>query len=137
MFDLKKNDPAALAEVGYTFNVYLPDGTKTDATVTVRGSSSSVVTNHGRRVYHEFQVRKEQAKRRGRELEDLTIEEAEKMSAEGAAVRIISWSGLAEDGVPVEFNRENAVRVMLAYPFLREQVMKESDNIHNFSKREN
>jgi hypothetical protein len=136
MLDLKKNDPAVLAEVGYTFNVILPDGTKTDAKITVRGSNSPTVTNHGRKIYHEFQVKKEQAKRRGREPEDLTLEEAEKMAAESAAVRVITWTGLAEGGEEVVYSKDTAVRVMLDYPFIREQVMKESDNIHNFSKRE-
>jgi hypothetical protein len=134
MFDIKKNDPAVTAEVGYTFNIVLPDGTKTDATVTVRGANSPVVRNFSRRVYQEFQVKKEQARRRGRDVEDMSIEEAEKLAADSAAERVMQWTGIAEDGVEVEFNKTNAVRVMLAYPFLREQVMEASDNVFNFSK---
>lgn len=134
MFDIKKNDPAVAAEVGFTFNIVLPDGTKTDATVTVRGANSPTVKNFSRKVFQEFQVKKEQAKRRNREPEDMTLEEAEQLAAESAANRCISWKGIAEDGVEVEFSKTNAVRVMLSYPFLREQVMEASDNVFNFSK---
>lgn len=134
MFDLKKNNPAVQAEVGYKFEVTLPDGTKTDATVTVRGANSPVVKNHSRKVYQEFKLKEQQAKRRGREPEELTLEEAEELAAESAAVRIIDWSNFVEDEKPVKYSKDEAVRLMKEYPFLRDQVVEASDNIFNFSK---
>jgi len=132
MFDLKKNDPAKAAEVGYTFTVVLPDGSETDAKITVRGANSAVVKNYSRRIYQEFKQREQQAKRRGREPEDLTLEEAEKLSAEAAAVRVIAWEGIAEDGKEIKFSETEAERIFKEYPFIREQVMTESDNVFNF-----
>jgi hypothetical protein len=132
MFDLKKNDPAKAAEVGYTLDLTLPDGTKTDAKITVRGANSPAVKNHARRVYQEFKVKEQQAKRRGKEPEDLTLEEAEDMAAEAAAVRVIGWVGIAEDGKEIQFTKDEAERIMKAYPFIREQVMDASDSIFNF-----
>lgn len=134
MFDLKKNNPAVQAEVGFKFNVTLPDGSKTDAFVTVRGANSPVVKNHSRKIFQEFKLREQQAKRRGREPEELTLEEAEDLAAESAAVRVIDWDGFSEDNKKVEFSKEEAIRLMKEYPFLREQVMEASDNIFNFSK---
>lgn len=134
MLDLSKNDPSKQAEAGYTFNVVMPDGTKTDATITVRGSNSPVVKNYSRRVYQEFKVREQQAKRRGREVEELTLEEAEELAAQSAAVRVIGWTGIGEEGKEVKFSKEEAERIMKAYPFIREAVMENSDNIFLFSK---
>ncbi len=134
MLDLKANDPSKQAEVGYTFDVLLPDGTKTEAQITVRGENSPVVKNHSRRLYQEYKVKEQQAKRRGREVEELTLDEAEDLAAEAAAVRIIGWKGIAEDDKEIKFSKEEAERLMKAYSFLREQVMEVSGNILNFSK---
>jgi hypothetical protein len=131
MFDLKKNDPAAAAEVGYTFDVTLPDGTKAEAQITVRGANSPVVKNYSRKVYQELKVKEQQAKRRGKEYE-MELEEAEELSARSAAVRIIDWKGFAEDGKEIKFSKDEAERLMQAYPFLRDQVTENSDNIYNF-----
>ena len=132
MLDLKKNDPAKAAEVGYTFTVVMPDGTETDAKITVRGANSAIVKNYSRRIYQEFKQREIQAKRRGREPDELTLEEVERLAAESAAVRVIDWQGIAEDGKELKFSREEAERVFREYPFIREQVMTESDNVFNF-----
>lgn len=134
MLDLAKNDPSKQAEAGYTFNVVLPDGSQSDAKITVRGVNSPIVKNYIRRVYQEFKVKEQQAKRRGREVEDPTPEEAEQFAAESAAIRIIGWEGIGEEGKEIKFSKEEAERILKAYPFLRDQVMEASDNIFNFSK---
>ena len=134
MLDLAKNDPSKQAEAGYTFNVVLPDGSQSDAKITVRGVNSPIVKNYIRRVYQEFNVKEQQAKRRGREVEDPTPEEAEQFAAESAAIRIIGWEGIGEEGKEIKFSKEEAERILKAYPFLRDQVMEASDNIFNFSK---
>lgn len=134
MLDLSKNDPAALAEVGYTFKLELPDGTVTDAEITVRGANSAKVKNFARKLYQEFKVKEQQAKRRGKEPEDLSLEEAEDLAAETASVRVVGWKGIAEGGKEIAYSNEEAIRVLKAYPFIREQVMEASDNIFNFTK---
>lgn len=131
MFDLKKNDPAKAAETGHEFEVLLPDNTKTGFFITVRGDQSSVVKNHGRRVYQQMKMAEEQAKRKGRTY-DLTLEDAEEMGAEAAAVRVISWKGLSEDGKEVPFSNENALRVFKEHSWIREQVLEQASNVFNF-----
>lgn len=132
MLDLVKNNPADKAEAGYEFTVVLPDGTETDAKIKVRGQNSPVVKAFGRKTFKEIQMREQRAKRTGKQEEEMTLEEAEEFAARAAAVRVIGWSGIAEDGKEVVFSKDEAERIFLAYPFIREQVMEESNNILNF-----
>lgn len=131
MLDLSKNDPAKVAEAGYEFNVVLPDGTETDATIKVRGRSSKKVQTFSRALAQELTQREQAAVRRGKKAE-LSIEESEELACRVAANRIITWKGLGKDGVEIPFSEEVAETVMKDYPFLREQVMEESDNLLNF-----
>lgn len=132
MLDLVKKDPAAIAEAGYEFTLTLPDGTETDAKVKVRGSSAPAVRAHAKRVYNEMQMRIQAARKRGKEPEEISIEEAEQMAAKNAAVRVIGWSGVGENGKEIEFTPAEAERLFAKYPFFREQVMEESEDLHNF-----
>jgi len=132
MFDLSKNDPAKLSEAGFTFDLELPNGTVTEAKITVRGNSSPAVKNYGRRKYQEFKQREAAAKRRGKEPEDLTLEEAEELAVEAAVVRTIGWTGIAEEGKEVVFSPEEATRLFTKYPFIRSQVTEKADDINNF-----
>lgn len=130
--DLKKNDPAGLAEKGFEFELKLPDGNPTDIKITVRGTNSRIVRDHGRKTFHELEARKNAMIKRNKKPEDMTLEEAEDLAIASAVVRVKSWKNIQEDGKDVEFTKENAERIMRTYPFIREAVVEESDNIHNF-----
>lgn len=132
MFDLSKNNPAVVAETGYEFDVVMPDGTVTDIKIKVRGINSPVVKTYSRKIINEMKIKEQAAKRRGRDVEEMSIEEMEEQYSKAAAVRIIDWSNLADEGKEVKFSKEEAEVLMLKYPFIREQVMEESDNILNF-----
>lgn len=132
MLDLKKNDPAAIAEAGFEFNVVLPDGTETDAKIKVRGVNSPVVQAYAKRVYNERQMEIASYRRKNKEVPDLSVEEMEQIAAKNASVRIISWEGLGEGDKPTPYSPQEAERLLLAYPFLRTQVMEASDEIQNF-----
>jgi hypothetical protein len=132
MLDLAKNNPAEIAEAGYEFTVVLPDGTETDAKIKVRGLFSPKVKEFAKKMYKEHQIKVQAAKRKGREPEDMTLEEAEEYSVRVAAVRVISWSGISEDGVTIESTKDEVERILMKYPFIREQVITESDNVLNF-----
>lgn len=133
MFDLAKTNPVQQAETGFEFEVQLPDGSNTGFFIKVRGEQSSTVKNHGRKVYNEMKMKEQMAKRKGKDY-DITLDEAEDMGAEAAVVRIIDWKGLAEDGKKVEFNKDNALRVLKEHDWIRAQVMEQSSNVFNFSK---
>lgn len=131
MLDLAKNNPAEIAEAGYEFEVVLPDGTVTDAKIKVRGTNSPAVRNFAKKSYTELQANEKRAKRQGKEYE-MTVEEGEEFAVRSAAVRIISWSGIAENGEELQATPENISKVLTRYPFIRTQVMDNSDNIFNF-----
>ena len=132
-YDISKQNPAKLAEVGHEFEVTTPTGDKTGIKITVRGDQSPVVKNHGRKVYQEMKLKEQQAKRRGKEYE-LDLDEADQMSAEAAAIRIIGWTGLVEDGKEIKFSKDEAVRICAEYSFVKEQVLEQSSNVYSFSK---
>lgn len=132
MLDLTLNNPAEIAEAGHEFVVVLPDGTETDAKIKVRGVNSKAVKAFGRKMYTEFKMKEQAAKRRGKDPEDMTLDEAEEFASKSAAIRVISWTGLSEGGVTLECTKDVVEATLLKYPFIREQVMAESDNILNF-----
>lgn len=132
-FDIKKNDPAMVSEIGYEFNVILPDGTETDFKIKVRGENSPKVDAFRRKDYTEMDIRERAAKRAGKKEPDaLTLSELEDRLHRAAANRIISWSGLKEEGVDVPYSEETAERIMKDYKWLRVIVLKESEDVLNF-----
>lgn len=133
MFDLTKNDLSVAAEAGYEFELMLPTGEATGAFITVRGEQSPAVKAYGRKMFNLYQQKQKIAKRRGKE-DDLDLDEAEDMSVEAAYVRLIGWKGIAESGKAVEFNADNAKRILKQHSWIREAVMDESTNLHNFRK---
>lgn len=132
MLDLTKNNFAEAAEAGYEFQLRLPTGDLTDAFITVRGNDSKTVRAFNRKKYNEMRQKQQIAKRRGRDEEEFTIEEGEDLAIESAIVRIISWKNIAEKGVEVPFNKENADKILREHPWIREQVMEEASLITNF-----
>ena len=132
-FDIKKNDPAKIAESGYEFTVELPDGTVTDWKIKVRGENSPKVRNFLRDVYNQGQVRRNANKKRGKgDDEDLSLEELDDFAVRNASIRVISWAGLTEEGVEVPSTDENIKRILKEYIFVRDLVTKESTSAYNF-----
>ena len=132
-FDLAKHNYTEIAEAGYEFELKLPGtGEGTGAFITVRGDQSRTVKAFGRKKYSEFKLREQQAKRRGKDVEDMTLEEAEELSVESAVVRIISWKNITEAGKEVPFTKENAERILKEYPFIKDQILEEAGNLLNF-----
>lgn len=132
-FDLSKNDLNKSSEAGYKFELVLPDRvTTTGAFITVRGTNSPTVKAFGRKKFQEMQAEEQRAKRRGKEVDPMTLDEAEELAVETAYVRIIGWEGIEEGGKAVEFNEANAKRILKEHSWIREQVIEESDNVSNF-----
>lgn len=130
-FDIAKTNLAEKAEAGYTFKVKLPDGTPTDFEITVRGSQSPKVKAHSKKVFNQLQVKEQQAKRKGKEVE-FNLEDAEDMAVESAVTRLVNWTGLEEDGKVIKFTEENAKRIMRELDWVRAQVLEEADIAANF-----
>lgn len=132
-FDLTKNNYGEVAEAGYEFELKLPGtGEGTGAFITVRGDQSKTVKAYSRKKYAEFKLKEQQARRRGKDVEDMTLEEAEELAVEAAIVRVITWKGIDEAGKPVAFTKDTATRIFMEHPWIRDQVMEESSQILNF-----
>lgn len=133
MFDLAKNNFAEAAEQGYEFELRLPGTNEaTGAFITVRGDQSKTVKAYARKKYNEFKMKEQAARRRGKEVEDMTLEEAEELAIESAIVRIIGWKGIMENGKELPFSKEVAERVLKDHPWIRDAVTEESSQLLNF-----
>ena len=111
--------------------VHPATGEGLDAWVRVRGKDSRTVQNHARKVVNDMQKREKIAKGKNKDA-DLSIEELEMLAVERAVVRIISGRGIEEEGQPVPFTVENATRILKDNPWIREQVLENSDDLTGF-----
>ena len=111
--------------------VHPATGEGLDAWVRVRGKDSRTVQNHARKVVNDMQKREKLAKGKNKDA-DMSIEELEMLAVERAVIRIISWRGIEEDGQPVPFTVENATRILKDNPWIREQVLENSDDLTGF-----
>jgi len=75
------------------------------------------------------------AKRKGREVEDLSLDEAEELAVEAALVRLVGWEGITENGKEVKFSKEKAQEILTQHQFIREAIMQESADITNFQPK--
>jgi hypothetical protein len=133
IFDLAKHNYTEIAEVGYKFELKLPGtGEGTGVFITVRGDQSKTVKAFARKKYSEFKLREQQAKRRGKDVEDMTLEEAEELGIESAVVRVISWENITEGVKEIPFTKENAERIFKEYSWIKEAVMEEAGQLLNF-----
>lgn len=132
MFDLSKNNFAQAAEDGYEFELVLPTGEKSGAFLTIRGDQSKTVKAYARKKYSEFKMKEQAARRRGKDNDDMTIEEAEDLAIEAAIVRLIGWKGITDGGKPVEFSKDAASSILREHSWIREQIMEEAGQILNF-----
>jgi hypothetical protein len=133
MLDLAKTNIAEAAEAGAEFELLIPkSNTPTGAFIKVRGPESKTVRDYARKTYAEMQARDSVARKRGKEPETITIEEAETMAINSAVVRVISWRGITDNGKEVEFTAEAAREIFRKHPWIRDQVMEESDSILYF-----
>jgi hypothetical protein len=131
--DLAKNNLSVAADIGHEFEVRLPGTNEaTGAFITVRGEESKTVKAFGRNKFKEFQQKQVQARRRGKDVEEMSLEDAEELAVETAVVRVMNWRGITDNGEEVKFSPEAATKIFKEHSWIREQVMEESSQILNF-----
>jgi hypothetical protein len=136
--NLTKTNLAEKADVGYEFELLLPDGLKhTGAFLTVRGGFSSKVKQFTRRKVSEMQLQEQAAKKKGREAPLTTYDDAEDFGIETCLVRLMGWRGVLEEdekGVAKEvpFDEENVRRILKEHSWMRDAIVFESDSLSNF-----
>lgn len=135
MFDLQKQDFSKAAEAGYTFELKLPTGAGSGAKLTILGDMSSTVKAYSRRKFQEYQQKQAIAKRKGKELDDMDLDEAEQLGVESTLVRLVGWEGITEDGKEVPFSKDKAAEVLTAHSWIRDAIMQESSDVTNFTPK--
>lgn len=132
MFDLSKNNFSAIAENGFRHQMTLPGThTPTEWYVTIRGDESDVMRQFKRDSYNSNKQKEAMANRQGK-LYEPTLAELEEFGIKNAVKRIITWEGLAIDGVEIPFSPEKAGEILKAHGWARDQIVEVSTNIFNF-----
>lgn len=135
MFDLQKQDFSKSAEAGYTFELKLPTGAGSGAFLTILGDLSPAIKKYSRAKFQEYQQKQAIAKRKGKDIDDMDLDEAEELAVESTLVRLIDWKGITEGGVEVPFSKEKAQEVLKQHPWIREAIITESADILNFQPK--
>lgn len=134
-FDLVKQDFSKAAEQGYTFELKLPTGEPSGAKLTVLGDMSPTVKAYSRKKFSEYQQKQAIARRKNKDPDDMSLDEAEELSVESALVRLVGWDGITEEGKPVAFTKDKAAQVLTQHSWIREAIVQESADITNFRPR--
>lgn len=134
-FDLVKQDFSKAAELGYTFELKLPTGAASGAKLTILGDMSPTVKAYSRKKFSEYQLKQAVARRKNKDPDDMSLEEAEELAVESALVRLVGWEGITEEGKAVAFSKDKAAEVLTAHSWIREAIVQESADITNFQPR--
>mgnify|MGYP000440936567 CR=1 FL=1 len=134
-FDLGKSNLTKLSSVGCEFELVVPEVSEaTGIMMKVRGEKSAEVQAFAKRMYNQIQFKEAAAKRKGKPVEPMSLDEAEDYAVEAAMVRLIGWTNMKEDGVEVPYNKENAERILREHPWIRDCIIEEAQNLGNFYK---
>ncbi len=131
-FDIVKQDFSKSAEAGHTFELVLPTGEPSGAKLTILGDLSPTVKAYSRRKFTEFQQKQLMARRKGKEADDMSLQEAEELAVESALIRLVGWEGITEEGKTVVFTKEKAEAVLTAHAWIREAIVQEASDVTNF-----
>ena len=134
-FDIAKHNFSDSAAEGYSFELKLPTGAGCGTKLTVLGEMSPTVKAYSRKKFSEYQQRQVMLRRKGKEDEQMSLEEAEEIAVENALVRLVGWKDLLEDGKEVKFSKEKAREILVNHSWIRDQIIAESQDVLNFSPK--
>lgn len=100
--------------------------------ITVLGKDSQAFRDHLRASINERLRREALAKRRGRDLEPMTVEVGEAEGIDLLVVCTVGWEGVTYKGQPLEFNVPNARTLYADLPWVRKQVDEAIGDLENF-----
>jgi hypothetical protein len=130
MFSLSDLDVTKQSEAGFEFEV-LDDSTGKGVGVhlTVIGAHAPAVQKFTSKKLNERRVFDEMNERRGKKAQIRKIEDDVEFGIELAAIRIVGWRGISD-----EFTPANAIQLCTVNPTIREQILKASEDLANFTK---
>lgn len=132
--DLSAFSVASQSEAGYKMPVLHPVSHEPfeGVFITVRGNESPHVQKWVRSKITARQQEEIRLSRMKKQIDPLSIAEADDYAAEAAAVRVIGWEGIEDGGKPVPFTQESAVGIFKRETWLRDQVLEASGDLGNF-----
>jgi hypothetical protein len=122
-------DLSTPCDSGYEFE-YIPDstGNPSGVFITVVGAHSDKVKSWVRKSLNRMRERDMIMTKKGK-LEVRLVEDDEQFTIENAACRVLAWRGISED-----FNLKNAITLCTINPEIRDQIIKNSEELGNFIK---
>lgn len=115
--DFRNYDTIKAAEKGFTYILKDFDGIEEDASVDVVGIGSRIHKQAMKKIEDQENI----FARKGKTM---PTEQSDDLYIEMLAKCTKGWKNIEEDGKPVEFSYDNAVRMYTDYPFLRKQVLE-------------
>lgn len=132
--DFSKLSTAKSQSDTFKFEVLHPVSNEGTGTfLEVLGSESDPVRKYENSLWRKTQKQNfENARTTKPKLNDLDDLRSE--AIENALVRLAGWENLDWEGKPLEFNEDNARKVLNACPWMCAQIVRESDDLGNFLK---
>jgi hypothetical protein len=130
MFSLNDLDITKQCEGGFEFEVTDDTtGKGTGVYLTVVGAHAESVQKFTSKKLNERRVFDDMNERRGKKAQVRRIEDDVEFGIELAAIRITGWRGISD-----EFTPANAIKLCTVNPTIREQILKASEDLANFTK---
>lgn len=132
--ELSSLDLSTTSEQGYEFE-FIPEATGIGEgfLITVLGKHADTVKEWTRKAVNNMRAREAMLSKKGKD-DVRKVEEDEDFGVQFAAISIIGWKGLNDNGKPVEFSKEMAQTICRINPEVRDQVSAASDLMSNFTK---
>jgi len=128
-FSLDQLDLTKQCEGGFEFEVLDENtGKGTGIHLTVIGSHAPAVLAFTAKSLNARRVQDEMQEKRGKKAKLRTIEEDIEFGTELAAIRVIGWRGISD-----AFTPEGAIRLCTINPPIKEQILKASEDLANFT----
>ena len=130
LFSLADLDVTKQSEAGFEFEV-LDDSTGKGVGIhlTVIGAHAPAVQKFTSKRLNERRVFDDLQTARGKKAQIRKIEDDVEFGIELAAIRIVGWRGISDD-----FSPANAIQLCTINPTMREQILKASEDLSNFTK---
>ena len=132
--ELSALDLSTTSEQGYEFE-FIPEATGIGEGffITVLGKHADTVKEWTRKAVNNMRDRERMLAKKGKD-EFRKVEEDEAFGIQLAAITIIGWKGLNDNGKPVEYSKDMALNICRINPEIRDQVSAASDLMSNFTK---
>lgn len=130
VFSISDFDITKKCEAGFEFEVVDDEtGEGTGLFLTVVGGHAPIVQDFVRKALNQRRAREEMNERRGRKAKVRPIEDDIEFSTELVAIRVTAWRPMEQ-----ECTLENVIKLCTVNPLIKEQILKASEDIANFTK---